>query len=306
MDKVARLPTPEGSLEKYRITAHGERLINGKIDQFSCKRIRTGLSWDVPLAGGLAIPSLTIIGAKPKSGKSVVLLHVAQSATENGDYCLLYDFENGMKRLYSRLLARVGNMNIDEWVERERSMRMRDAKFQDAVNVINFNHSRLFVKTERKMTQDDMERDIHHLRDVSRTDQREMLLIIDSLQKLWMENLSDRRSGIDAWLRFFEYVRNEYSIAILASSELKRPPVGGTAYKPTEISFKESGDIEYSADLAISLDRETAMDSWVDDPPENAPIKVTILFNRDGASGRLRKDILLVYPYHLIRELDAV
>lgn len=271
------------------------------------QHVPTGLSWDVPLAGGLQVPSFTILGAKPKCGKSTLVTFIADNVVAAGHFVYYLDFENGIKRTFKRLLSRLSRMGLDQMPARESHMRQNSSDFKDAKEVVTNGYlsKRFFLETNRKLNKEDLEKRVAAIWGMAQSEKKKMVLIVDSVQKLWMENMSDRRSGIDAWLRFFEHMRDKYDIAILATSELKRPSEG-QIYKANEISLKESGDMEYTADMVISLDRPSGADGrFIDEAAEKSPIKVTIVFNRDGPSGRLRKDIVLEYPHHGISEIDA-
>jgi hypothetical protein len=91
-----------------------------------------------------------------------------------------------------------------------------------------------------------------------RAGDRQLLLVLDSLQKLPMD-LEDRRAGVDAWIRLLERLRHEHEAAVLLISEIKRDQKG--QYTAHEAAFKESSGIEYAADLAMTLTRPTADES---------------------------------------------
>lgn len=269
------------------------------------KRIRTGIDcWDTALKGGLLVPSLNILGAKPKCGKSTIMTVVADYAVQAGNIVYMVDMENGGNRIFRRIISRKAKVAIDEFFAGEPSLEDSESVSRVTADMIDGAiGQRLYLTVNRRFDYEGLEGKICYLSCQAKSLGKQLLLIIDSLQKLPM-NLNDRRSGIDGWLRWMEEMRDKYQIAILCTSELKRP-AEGQVYKPTEIAFKESGDVEYAADLAITLDRASAGEHWIDDPPENDPIKCSIIFNRDGCAGRLRKDLLLKYPYHEIVEVEA-
>ncbi len=91
-----------------------------------------------------------------------------------------------------------------------------------------------------------------------RAGDRQLLLVLDSLQKLPMD-LEDRRAGVDAWIRLLERLRHEHEAAVLLISEIKRDQKG--QYTAHEAAFKDSSGIEYAADLAMTLTRPTAGES---------------------------------------------
>ncbi len=301
--EIARLPVCR-SLEAERAGVLAERAIN-EISE-APKRIATGVQgWDLALKGGLLVPSLNILGAKPKCGKSTIMTYIADQAVQSGNIVYMVDMENGGNRIFRRIIAQKAKVAIDEFFAGEPLE--KDIERVNAVTrelVEGQLGQRLYLTVSRQFDDKSLEERICYLAGQAQAIGKEMLLIIDSLQKLPM-NLSDRRSGIDGWLRWMEAMRDKYQIAILCTSELKRPQEG-QVYKPTEIAFKESGDVEYAADLAITLDRASANDHWIDDAPEQDPIKCSVVFNRDGPSGRLRSDLLLKYPFHEIVEVPAV
>ena len=116
-----------------------------------------------------------------------------------------------------------------------------------------------------------------------------ILIVVDSLQKLPVWNTNDRRFGIDLWLRSFEWIRNEYDISFLVVSEVSR----GKYNNPTLEAFKESGDIEYSADLALLLINEDGV------------INLHTVANRNGEVG----DPIVYasdFKHWKLNEMDAV
>jgi replicative DNA helicase len=94
-----------------------------------------------------------------------------------------------------------------------------------------------------------MRRQIDFLQHETRQDST--LVVVDSLHKLPFKNLSERRTGIDEWLRNIESIRDEQHVIFLVISELSRGQSGRYDDKPDLGLFKESGDIEYSADNAM-------------------------------------------------------
>ena len=61
--------------------------------------------------------------------------------------------------------------------------------------------------TDRKLGPDIMRRQIDFLQ--HETWQEKTLVVVDSLHKLPFKNLSERRTGIDEWLRHMESIRDE-------------------------------------------------------------------------------------------------
>jgi replicative DNA helicase len=153
------------------------------------------------------------------------------------------------------------------------------------------------VVTDRQLTSETVKRHIEFLK--HETQKEEILIVVDSLHKLPFKNLTERRTGIDAWLRNLEAIRDEQQACFLVISELSRGKGGGYGEKPDLSSFKESGDIEYSADNAMIL-----MPNW--DPMDPAAVNdrtnlLWIVASRESNPGMVA-EYALDYPYWRFKE----
>jgi replicative DNA helicase len=154
------------------------------------------------------------------------------------------------------------------------------------------------VVTDRQLNPDLMRRHIEFVKHETR--KNELLVVLDSLHKLPFKDLSERRTGIDSWLRSIEAIRDEQQVCFLVISELSRGKGGGYGEKPDLSSFKESGDIEYSADNAMVL-----IPNW--DPlasvgTQKRTSQLWIVASRESNPG-LVAEYALDYPYWRFEEL---
>lgn len=204
---------------------------------------------------------INIMGGPPKAGKSCFFMQISTQIAQKGTPVIYYDFENGRQKIYIRTLVRIsglvekkirqGNLDKDE------SRILKSAWSELGAMLVNFR-----VVTDRHLTPEIMRRHIDFIKHETRNN--DLLVVIDSLHKLPFKDLSERRTGIDSWLRQFEAIRDEQQVCFLVISELSRGKGGGYGERPDLSSFKESGDIEYSADNALILSP-----SW--DPLEPIP-----------------------------------
>lgn len=231
--------TPAAALD-----AEGEALEQG------VPHIATG--WprlDVVLGGGLAIPSLNVLGAAPKSGKSTWAQIVAVRHVEAGGAAYHLDLENGRRRYYRRLLCRWAQLGPHE-VHRDRFPSRAAAERWTAAKERLRALEQLYVEV---LPPKDLASRLATVR--AAVGDRRLLVVIDSLQKL-PGDLEDRRATVDGWVRLLERLRLELDAAFLVISEIKRDRTG--AYVAHESAFKESGGIEYAADVAMTLTRPRA------------------------------------------------
>jgi KaiC/GvpD/RAD55 family RecA-like ATPase len=243
------------------------------------------------------IRGINIMGGPPKAGKSCFFIQISTEAARRKNPVIYYDFENGRQKIYSRTLSRLSKIHDRDIMQRhldEKSKRVLEKSQKKLNNILPY----FRVVTDRKLNPDIMRRHIDFLQHETHTDYS--LVVIDSLHKLPFKDLSDRRTGIDAWLRHFEAIRDEQNVSFLVISELSRDKGGGYTEKPDLGSFKESGDIEYSADNAMIL-----WPNWDPLDPITTKERETTLWlvaSRESSPGEIAS-YHLEYPYWGFREL---
>ena len=228
------------------------------------------------------IRGINIMGGQPKAGKSSFFMQVSTEAARQGVPVIYYDFENGRQKIYLRTLCRLSRLSEEALREQEpdtdTAARLGQAQAELRKMLLYFR-----VVTDRKLSPDIMRRQIDFIKHETRLDK--CLVVIDSLHKLPFKSLSERRTGIDEWLRHMESIRDEQRVAFLVVSELSRGAEGSYSRMPDLGSFKESGDIEYSADNALILQpnwnlldalstQERKSTLWLVASRENSPGKV--------------------------------
>jgi replicative DNA helicase len=225
--------------------------------------------------GGFVQPSLVVIGAEPKIGKSLLGQQIGERhvAGDKTHYTYYADMENGIVRFYKRLVGRraqVTGAELAAGLQEEAEARMMAAEHW----LERGPGRRYYYMSGRSLSQarliDELEILGEEVPDAS------ILVILDSLQKLPME-LRERRSEVDEWLRALEEIRDRQNVVIMAISELRRPTFGAAKkYRAGATSYKESGDIEYTVDLGLAMERRD---------PKTKVVTLSITLNRDGNDG---------------------
>jgi replicative DNA helicase len=242
------------------------------------------------------IRGINIMGGQPKAGKSCFFMQVSTEAARRGMPVIYYDFENGREKIYMRTLCRLSRLS-------EEQLRSSDLP-ADAAQRLSSTRDELKkllscfrVVTDRTLSPEVMRRQIEFIKHETRQDT--CLVVIDSLHKLPFKNLSERRTGIDEWLRVMESIRDGHNVAFLVISELSRAGEGGYNKVPDLGSFKESGDIEYSADNAIIL-----QPNWDPLDPLTTEVRQSSLWlvaSRENSPGKIA-DYSLDFPYWGFKE----
>jgi len=244
--------------------------------------IPTGYPKIDAFTGGLR--GICIVGGQPKIGKSIFATTIATNAADRGNPVIYCDFENGLHKTRLRILSRLFRITVTNLLLRPDAM-MNYEQFECIKGRFLALSQNLFI--HRPSLRDFLEGDetasgatdalFRKYVQCVREDfgnENEILIIIDSLQKLPLWNMSDRRANIDTWLRSFERARDEFNVTFLIISELSR----GTYDSASIDSFKESGDIEYTADLAMQIRKDK-------DERGEEVLELHAVANRDGETG---------------------
>jgi len=285
------------SFSPFSSPAREDRIFRQHLDRERGKTLLglpTGFSdLDQALSG---IRGINIMGGQPKAGKSAFFMQISTEVASRQHPVIYYDFENGRQKIYMRTLCRLARLS-----EAQVRLEGNDPEIAGQAESAHRGLTGLLpwfrVVTDRKLTPDIMRRHIEFLQHETGTDYA--LVVVDSLHKLPFKNLSERRTGIDEWLRHMESIRDEQNVSFLVVSELSRGEGGTYSGKPDLALFKESGDIEYSADNAMIL-----MPRWDPLDPESTDEKRSSLWlvaSRENSPGRIA-DYLLEFPYWRFRE----
>ena len=263
-----------------------------RLQQESGEDYRTMLSgftkFDNALGG---IHGINILGGTPKSGKSCILIQIATEMARRKIPVIYYDFENGRQKIYQRTLSRLSRLSIDQIKNRNFSEE-EEHRLNTAKETVRGFLPWFRIVTDRKLTPELMRRHIDFLR--HETKNHYTLVVIDSLHKLPFKDFSERRTGIDAWLRQLEAIRDELNVSFLVISELSRGKDDQYDIQPHLGSFKGSGDIEYSADNAMVL-----LPDW--HPFDTSPLdkrvnSLWLVASREHSPGKV-SDYRLDYPF---------
>ncbi len=255
----------------------------------SYRTMRSGFAGLDRALGG--IHGLNIMGGTPKAGKSCFFIQIASEMARRRIPVIYYDFENGRQKIYLRTVCRLARLSVEQVKDPapgdEERKRLQAAQ-RDLRQMLPW----FRVVTDRSLSPELMRRHIDFLRHETNSDYT--LVVIDSLHKLPFKNFSERRTGIDAWLRQLEAIRDELDVSFLVISELSRGRDGRYDGQPQLGSFKGSGDIEYSADNAlVFLPR---WDPFTDSGREQRTNELWLVASREQSPGQVGT-YRLDYPF---------
>lgn len=247
--EVTRMVNGSRAFSPFRSPRHEYDLFLGNIERQlseSYRSLNTGMTRYDEAVGG--IYGINIIGGPPKAGKSCFGIQLGTEIARKKMPVLYYDFENGPQKIYQRTLSRLSRVGVDKIVSTELTDEEK-SRLEAAQGELQTMLQFFRVVNDRQINPSIMRRHIDFLRHETRRD--DTIVVIDSLHKLPFKDFSERRTGINAWLRELESIRDELQVGFLVISELTRHESGRYDGVPHMGLFKDSGDIEYTADNAM-------------------------------------------------------
>mgnify|MGYP001553622971 CR=1 FL=1 len=243
------------------------------------------------------VHGINVFGGAPKVGKSCFMIQIGTEMALRSIPVIYYDFENGKQKIYQRTMVRLSSVTSNRILGEELSLEEQQ-RYDTATKKFKKMLNWFRVVNDRRVTPEIMRRHIDFIRHETGSDYT--VVIIDSLHKLPFKDFSERRTGIDAWLRQLESIRDEMQVSFLVISELSRGEKGSYRETPHMGVFKGSGDIEYSADNALVMfpnwDQQTVAEG------DQRTSNLWLVASREHSPG-LVATYQLNYPYWGFREL---
>ena len=261
-------------------------------------RIKTGFpQLDELLGGGLA-PGLVVLGGQPGVGKSTFCLQLAENVAESGIPVLYFSFEMQERQIAAKAISRKlflnGSLITAEQLlggdggkplDQEQRKLVEQVKGAEEFLQVMEN---FYVRTSPRPVSEIKKAVLEFAEEYWTEGESKPLVIVDYLQFVPTEKdakfKSDKEKNDDK-VRQFTQLAHEDEFTVILISSLNRGSYSGDM----QISaFKETGEIEYSADLLLGLQfqsygkRMNSLKELAKDPRE---VKISVLKNRYGKSG---------------------
>lgn len=242
------------------------------ITQSNRKPISTGISvLDFLLDGGL-YEGLYVLGAGSGMGKTSLALQIADYIAENGKNVLYFALEMSPEELIAKSLSRITwsenagdgysnykvlptarNILLGDWRER-----FQDPTLLDLLNKAT-NHYKSFtarmIIPRRALSRPTASEIVQKVENYIFTTKKKPVVFIDYLQLLRSENdHATDKQNITAAINKLKILSVAYHIPVIVISSFNR-----SSYNRLDVdldAFKESGDIEYTADVILTLEND--------------------------------------------------
>jgi replicative DNA helicase len=242
------------------------------------KVMQTGLrALDKLLAGGLREGELMVIGARPKMGKTALVLALARNMAHRYGVLMLSQ-EMPVHELVARNTAAMGSLNLADL--RQASDLTNDgwARVVDAVE--RMKGMRMVLDEQRALTLGDVRRKVMAAKRRQQVD----VVVVDFLQLMSGDGESRNRE-LDDIANGLKAMAGEFKVAVILLSQMSRK--ADERHGPPVLSdLRDSGAIEAAADVIALLYREFAhpLGSHTEDFRLHAQLEI---IQRNGAPGSI-------------------
>lgn len=256
---------------------------------------------DTALEGGLPAGCLTVIGAVSSAGKTTFCVQVADHMAELGHPVLFVSCEQSARELQAKSVVRIAQerykakVSIRQVMTPKGRAELGDAareSFEDAVNEYGKTIApNLYIMQPDGKPTPSMVRDAV---EAVRTEAGEYpALFVDYIQLFGSstDQRADTRRCVDEAVMEFRQIARKTGAPVVVISSLSREHYNGALSME---SFKESGGLEYGADLLLGLEPDGVgakdgdkaktrefLGKWKEQPTRD--LRVTVLKNRNGA-----------------------
>lgn len=227
---------------------------------------------DSRMWGGFHAGNYVVVGGQPGSGKSSFLLQLLLNLASHRTPCAIYTFEQSPEEIHMRAISNLSKVVFGDILSRTLTSRS-EKLVRDAMG--HFDSLPLRIIDGNRMT-------LSHIEAAIQTG-KESVVAVDYLQRLPLDQKRNRYEGItEASSRLNSAAKRSGKVLLVASS-LNRN--SGPDDTPNLGMFRESGQIEFDADIAAILTRSYTLVSQLGGVPEQGDVRLDLLKVRNGIPG---------------------
>lgn len=244
--------------------------------------ISTGFGAIDNIMGGMRKGEYILLAARPSIGKTALAINIAQNLIMRNQTVAFFSLEMGKDQLVERLLRGMALIENDKLLKRNKQKMLQEDwdKVRNVAGYI-FNKS-LYIDDNPASTVGEM---LSMSRRLKRTEGLD-LVIIDYLQLIQSNINGSRREQVEQVSRDLKRMAKELNVPVLVISSLSRANMHRENKIPVLSDLRESGQIEFDADVIMFLHREYYYKPDKEELKHDADL--IIAKNRNGEIGRTK------------------
>lgn len=250
-----------------------EKVAFGEIE----RGLRTGFTKLDEIIGGLRNQEYILLGARPSMGKTALAINIAENLLLRNKVIAFFSLEMSKEQLIERLLSSMALVKTGY----KRDVEVEELKkLQNAANYLL--DKKLFIDDDPNKSVADMLSMCRKLKSREGLD----LVIVDYLQKIKSNHKGSRREQLEQISSDLKNMAKMLDVPVLVVSSLSRASEARETKMPLMSDLRETGQLEFDADVIIFLHREHYYKRTDESIKRDADIIVAK--NRNGRTGRTK------------------
>jgi len=256
--------------------------ISRTFDAKAMTGLATGYTDFDGMTGGLQESELIILAARPSIGKTAWAINIVTNVVleDPAKVVAVFTIEMSKRALYKRMISSVANVGARRalmgWLQQEDKRKLTSA-------AIELGQLNIMVDDTPSITPMQMRAKARRLKaSKGRLD----LIVVDYLQLMTAgRKVENRTAEVSLISRSLKALAKELHVPVLAISSLGRASEKSGNKRPSLADLRESGQIEFDADVVAFIHREEYYQ------PDNLEVKglaeITIAKQREGPTGKV-------------------
>ena len=226
-----------------------QRMIERKKSGNKLKGITTGFNDIDIMTAGLQKKEMSVVGARPSIGKSVFAFDVARHAAKSGKRVVFFSLEMSEEMLTDRMMAgelmvKASRIKIPILLDADDQRKMSESKMTDELTTLHIcDDSSIDIMGIRAKCKEIMFK--HGPID---------LVIVDYLQ--YMGGDRDKRIRVENNSMGLKNLAKDIDVHVMVISSMSRAGTARNDKRPAMSDLRESGQIEFDADVIILMHRD--------------------------------------------------
>lgn len=226
------------------------------------------------ILGGIGKTDLTILAARPSTGKTAFAIEIVKSLLSNGKTVVLYSLEMEKEQILNRMIASLSQVPHHN-IKRHNIPDDMSSRLANGANLMYEWGDRFYINDTSNLK-------VSQIRNEC-TAVKADCIIVDHIGLLNPEERKkDLRESVTEITRNLKILADDIKTPIIALSQLNRGVEGRADTRPMLADLRESGSIEQDANNVIFLFKTDKND-------ENSNIGIFVAKNRNGSLGTIQK-----------------
>lgn len=228
------------------------------------------------ILGGFRKGDYILLGGRPSMGKTALAINIAEKVIDKGHKVAIFSYEMTANQLMQRMIA--GSALVDSGKISKVRGKLEAKEWSRITKAANhIANQNLYINDDPTLTVADMQSMARKLKAKEGLD----LIIIDYLQKVRSTTNEGSRQQIEQVSSDIKNMAKLLDVPVIVVSSLSRASETRNDKRPTLSDLRESGQLEFDADVVMFLHRENYYD------PEADPLAAELIVakHRNGPVG---------------------